>query len=406
MKYSKNTDKPYLTILTVSFPAIDGKSEAWLENELNLTSHYYEEITIFSETIVEQITKLPSNCKYLSIEDYKNERLSLFEYASIFKIVFTDFIPLSKQGAFLNELKYNLSLIKSLYKKAKYINKSIHHPNSIIYAYWADNLATQACIAKMLNNKLTVISRAHGYEIYENLKKNHIIPFRQFQNKYIDKIFSVSKRGLMHLRSKSPDFFSKYELSYLGTNDYGVGPFNENTLFTIVTCCFLNTIKRIHLMASILQNIKHDLVWHILGDGPELENIKRSNSKLENNIKIVYHGNLTNEQVIEFYKTQQVNLFVSLSYSEGLPVSMMEAQSFGIPILATDVGGSSEICNEKSGILIPRDFEPELVAKEIENFKNSSKNTEDFRVRCREYWKNNFYSEVNYTKFSNYITSL
>ena len=52
---------------------------------------------------------------------------------------------------------------------------------------------------------------------------------------------------------------------------------------------------------------------------------------------------------------------------------MMEAQSFGIPIMSTDVGGCNEICNENTGFLIPKDFTAIDAANKIQEFKNSKK---------------------------------
>ena len=45
-------------------------------------------------------------------------------------------------------------------------------------------------------------------------------------------------------------------------------------------------------------------------------------------------------------------MFINLSSSEGIPVSIMEAQSFGIPVIATNVGGSGEIVVSETGVLV------------------------------------------------------
>ena len=38
---------------------------------------------------------------------------------------------------------------------------------------------------------------------------------------------------------------------------------------------------------------------------------------------------------------------------EGIPVALMEAMSYGIPIVSTAVGGIPELCDEGCGVLIP-----------------------------------------------------
>ncbi len=381
----------------------------WLQNELNITYNFFNRIFIFPECDDFTPVPLPENC----IPQYKlnaksaKVKLSMYDYFKVLVIAFSDIFKLLTKTNGIKEIKYNISLTKKIYSRAIHIsNYTTDHKNIIVYSYWADNGATQASIFKMFKKDVHSITRAHGFEIYETLKKNKFIPFRNFQNKYLDAFYSVSKKGLNHLQEKYPKFKNKYQLSYLGTNDYLQAPFDANACFTIITCCYLNPIKRIDLLASVLKHISFDLTWHIIGSGPELEKIKANNSTLSSNINIVYHGSITNTAAIEFYKTNHVNLFISLSYLEGLPVSMMEAQSFGIPILSTDVGGCSEICTERTGILIPRDFEPAAVAQKITVFKESDKNSKPFRDECRKYWSENFSARKNYSDFVNKLIKI
>jgi len=95
-----------------------------------------------------------------------------------------------------------------------------------------------------------------------------------------------------------------------------------------------------------------------------------------------------------------------LSSSEGLPVSMMEAQSYGIPIMSTNVGGCNEICNDETGFLIKPDFEPTDVSDKIKDFSYSYKNTNEFHQKCRQYWEMNFNAELNYNEFMKLIENL
>ncbi|MBL3200697.1 glycosyltransferase, partial [Klebsiella pneumoniae] len=54
-------------------------------------------------------------------------------------------------------------------------------------------------------------------------------------------------------------------------------------------------------------------------------------------------GTVPHETIISFFAANPVHLFLNLSTMEGIPVSIMEAISFGIPVVATDVGAVSEI---------------------------------------------------------------
>ena len=48
----------------------------------------------------------------------------------------------------------------------------------------------------------------------------------------------------------------------------------------------------------------------------------------------------------------KMNLFINLSDSEGIPVTIMDAFSVGIPVIARDVGGISEIVSNQNGVLL------------------------------------------------------
>ena len=75
-----------------------------------------------------------------------------------------------------------------------------------------------------------------------------------------------------------------------------------------------------------------------------------------------------NFEILDFYKNNYIDLFINLSYSEGIPVSIMEAMSYSIPTLATNVGGVSELVNEDNGVLVERDSIAEEITSDILKF--------------------------------------
>lgn len=114
-------------------------------------------------------------------------------------------------------------------------------------------------------------------------------------------------------------------------------------------------------------------------------------------------GNMENKDIMKLYSTQPFDLFINVSSSEGLPVSIMEALSFGIPCIATDVGGTSEIVIEGlTGNLLNCEFEVEDLANLIEKYI-SGENKKISRECCRKYWSENFQAKVNYNQMYKYI---
>ena len=107
--------------------------------------------------------------------------------------------------------------------------------------------------------------------------------------------------------------------------------------------------------------------------------------------------------LVDWYRRNRVDLFISLSSSEGLPVSMMEAISFGIPILATDVGGVSEIVKRATGRLVSVDDPPELVAGVARAIVDGGGPTRD---EVRALFAANFEAEANFGAFANLLQSV
>ena len=111
-------------------------------------------------------------------------------------------------------------------------------------------------------------------------------------------------------------------------------------------------------------------------------------------------GIVNNNLILDFYSENYIDLFINVSETEGIPVSIMEAQSAGIPVLATNVGGTSEIVNNKNGFLIDKSFEVVSVANMIKKYLKSN---DEIICEKRNYayqnWKLNYNAHINYTEF-------
>jgi glycosyltransferase involved in cell wall biosynthesis len=89
----------------------------------------------------------------------------------------------------------------------------------------------------------------------------------------------------------------------------------------------------------------------IVGDGPYRANLENLAQQTDCAGNILFLGQQNQNEVIDVLSG--TDIFVNPSYSEGLPTSVMEAASIGLPIIAADVGGTSEIITaDETGILI------------------------------------------------------
>ena len=89
----------------------------------------------------------------------------------------------------------------------------------------------------------------------------------------------------------------------------------------------------------------------IVGDGPYRAELEKLAHQTGCASSILFLGQRNQDEVIDVLSA--TDIFVNPSYSEGLGISVMEAASIGLPIIATDVGGTREIITtDKTGILV------------------------------------------------------
>ncbi len=106
---------------------------------------------------------------------------------------------------------------------------------------------------------------------------------------------------------------------------------------------------------------------------------------------------------MNYYKENYIDLIMNLSKYEGLPYSLIEAMSFGIPCIATDVGGTNELVNNKNGLIIPIDYDLNDLAEEISLCKeNEFKNK---RHEAYNTWNKKFNAQINYDKLIRILKS-
>ncbi|MFY7945552.1 MAG: glycosyltransferase [Bacteroidia bacterium] len=324
-----------------------------------------------------------------------------------------------------NEIRFSpkrlseaLKKLSSNYFKAQQVVQYIYRHNLqkediTIYSFWLYDSVYLAFIKKLLPSVL-IINRAHGGDIFENQPtlKNRVL-LRKFQFQNIDKIITVSKDGADYLKKKYPQYSEKISTIYLGTASHNdINPFPVKG-FTIVSCSHVRNVKRVDKIAEVILNLPFQVNWvHIGSENIYDRNTDQSIDKYlkikeqiahSDNVKFVAMGTVAHEQIMDYYKINPVHLFISLSETEGIPVSIMECISFGVPVMCTDVGGCREIVTEQTGILLPLETEISEICEKISAFKQHRLNTADARNGIKAYWEKHFNQVSNYQQL---ITSI
>lgn len=122
---------------------------------------------------------------------------------------------------------------------------------------------------------------------------------------------------------------------------------------TILSAGLLGKIKRFELIVPIAEKVfaKHsDWIWILCGDGPERENLENAvqNAGLADKIRLV--GSVSDMEAQ--YRSEA--MYVLTSEMEGLPMVLLEAKSYGLPIVSFDIqtGPSDIVLDGVNGYLV------------------------------------------------------
>ncbi len=404
-----------ILLISSSFPYYPG--EQFLETEVN----YYNNVslTVLPLNSHEKYRTLP---KHIKIDNYIINKKSNIFY-KVYYILKSMLNPIFYKEFFI-EVGINIKRVKpflsSVYAYQRYCDLFNNYfkneqevENTVVYTYW-HNEATYALQSLKQKYNYKLVSRIHGYDIYKERRLDSYMPLKHLFTSKIDKIFTITQSANKYL-SQTYGFKDEIlELSRLGVDDKSI---NSKTTqygsFCIVSCSFLVDVKRIDKIIDALAKLSKEVPnikfkWNHIGNGT-LESVLKNYamqklSKL-NNVEYHFLGNIENKDVYKFYKNNAVNVFVNVSESEGVPVSIMEAMSCHIPIIAPNIGGISDmIIDNKSGKLLSEKCEvDELVSalSDIEFFKNKI-----VREKTYEVYLERYNSKKNYSDFVHDLSNL
>lgn len=162
----------------------------------------------------------------------------------------------------------------------------------------------------------------------------------------------------------------------------------EKGLFDLIEC------------GRYLLNQRSDILFILAGKGPDYNKLKQKSKKLGLQENFIFLGQIGSDELIHLY--QRSTLFVFPSYHEGLPGSLLEAMSCGLPIIATNVRGNRDlITSGENGILVPP-RSPEKLANTISMLLDDDKLRKDLGNNARKKIEENFSSNIIYTNMLHY----
>lgn len=140
----------------------------------------------------------------------------------------------------------------------------------------------------------------------------------------------------------------------------------------------------------------------IIGEGPLKNTLLSLTQSLDLQNKVIFNGFVTESELIEAYKKASIFVLPAIIDSkgdtEGLGIVLIEAINYGVPVIASNVGGISDIVKDKvTGILVP-EKDSSTLSKVIINLLENKKLKQRLIKNAKEHIKDNFSWETVISK--------
>ncbi len=187
---------------------------------------------------------------------------------------------------------------------------------------------------------------------------------------------------------------------HIGTGELKI--IKEKEKICIASCSSIIDVKRLDLIIDILSQLNIDFYWVHIGTGELEEKIRKYASKKLKKENYKFLGRIDNSKILQTYIDYDVDYFINMSDSEGIPVSIMEAISLGIPCIARNVGGNPEVVNNEYGLLL-NDIKNEYINEFLSLRLQNTKKYQELSINSLEKWKKDYNAERNYIDFFKHI---
>lgn len=410
-----------MLLVTTSYPY--GRNEAFVRAELEYLSRCFAHVelvpTFYPPDSAPRPTDLPVNLGYANARWGMQRSYMLISsfLGGLWRYAWLDDALRVVRGAHRWENLKELG--RALYRARlfeRFLVEQIGQANKeidLVYFYWMfPEIMGAIHYRDTYQPSLKIVSRAHKGDLYEDHRSGGYAGLRQGLLAGIDAVYSISDHGRAYVGREYPAVARKCFTARLGVDDPGFENAQpEAAALSVVSCSFVVEEKRLSLIVDAIAHLLEaepslGIRWTHIGDGELFHEIRAyAQSKLGGRADVVFTGYLAQQEVMQLYREQQFDVIVNVSSSEGIPVSLMEASSVGIPMVATDVGGNGEIVNESNGILIPADADVPTIAGALARFRDRA-SASAYRARARSDWQDKFNAAHNYPRFGQSLADI
>ncbi len=290
--------------------------------------------------------------------------------------------------------------------------------DTLFYTFWFDHITS--ALAMISEGKgLKIVSRAHGHDVYDTQLpfRSHI--FRAYTLDNMLGLYPASDDASGYIKKQYPAYGHKISTRILGSSkifpEASASPHSASDKeWTFLSCARIEPEKRVDRCFALVKAIAtayplNRIRWIHAGGGSLMDNLRKEieSVDLPSNLHIDLRGAMDNREVQYIYVSEKIDWSMLLSDSEGgCPITLCESLSYGIPVIATEVGGIPQIITPEVGITVAPDTPAENIVGELQPYLNNPCFYDDLRSGCIERWNRHFNSKTLRSDFSKELTGL
>ncbi len=228
-----------------------------------------------------------------------------------------------------------------------------------VHCHWATYPATVGMLIKQWSG-IPFSVTAHAYDIH---MMPWMLPAKLEAADFFVTCADYNRRYLSTLCSAQAA--SRIFLNYHGTDldRFQPGQRVAGDEFRVVSVGWFKEYKGFHFVVDAIATMTRrgiNAVFHLAGDGPQRGYLEEQAKRLGIGDRVVFHGYLAHDRLVGLYRDCDAFAMGSIEMTnfgrqDVIPNVIAEAMAVGLPIVATQMGGVSELVDDgESGLLVPQ----------------------------------------------------
>ena len=265
--------KKNLLLITESFP-FDEAELGFLETEFQELTECFQVTVLTSSKKQTPVCTVPQDVAFYRFEDIRLDPLQLLgqvRHAEV-RSEMHRLLPKVWRHATLRQLLDAVAFSARADKIVKQMCKIVEERNiQLIYTYWCTEATLAALRMKnKLPRQLKVVTRFHGYDLYNERRQSGRQPLRAYIAQNADRLFFACERARKYfLRCWPGEWEQRCRVAYLGSQPMPIKTQIHGERLIIASCSNMIPLKRIECiiqsLALLPDNVQAE--WHHFGDG-------------------------------------------------------------------------------------------------------------------------------------------